>query len=178
MHQAETGFGLHLLFDDSFNEQIHRAWDALEHVGIATPSSAPHGRAVPHLALTVVELPPDDAALKRLDRLRSPLAKGVVFSHFGLLPTADGFELFIGTVLDRALVSAHGEMMQVLKFDRHSPDYALGMWTPRCTLAERVEASQVSEALEALPDLSLPQHVDVVAVAFVETMTGMAIPVW
>jgi hypothetical protein len=175
---SETGFVVQLRFDGESDARLRGWWSALAAAGLPSFIGYSHERHVPHLALAGIVAPPDDSALRRLARLKSVLPKALSFNYLGA-DTSSPSELFVGLAVDRALLSCHGEVQQVLKLDHQLPGFALGEWVPRCVLSDRLEdADALGRALSVVATDFAPFQATISSGCFFDRETGMEFPIF
>jgi 2'-5' RNA ligase len=144
-----VAYGIGLVFDPQTEAHIRAVWCKLASQGFTTPLSRPG--CLPHVSLILSEtLYVDDLALD-IERLaRSPHRLEVRVSHVGVF-TEPEIVLFYGMTPTARLLRLHADVERIYR--RWSSGIMArsqsGVWVPHCTLAGRVEASRVSEAIAA-----------------------------
>jgi 2'-5' RNA ligase len=149
-------YGIGLVFDPRTEAHIKEVWCQLERQRFTTPLARPG--CVPHVSLILSEtLRVDDLArdLEGLDEFSRGLE--VRFSHIGVF-TEPELVLFYGLTPTHRLLRVHNELARVYR--RWSPAIMArtqpGVWVPHCTLATRVDAGRLSEAMAAAATWTLP----------------------
>jgi 2'-5' RNA ligase len=149
-------YGIGLVFDRHTEAHIREVWGKLASQGFATPLGRPG--CLPHVSLLLSEtLQVDDLACD-LEGLGPSLRHlEVRFSHVGVF-TEPEIVLFYGITPTDRLLRVHADMARIYR--RWSaaiiPRSQSGVWVPHCTLAGRVDAGRLSDAIAAAATLPLP----------------------
>lgn len=156
MHYVEA------VLDDATDAVVRTQWQALSAAGL--PSQADHRSESnrPHVTLTVVEDWPDDPPgdLLAADPLAVPLGAPALFGR-------GRYTLVTQLVVTAPLLDLRTRVTTGLGPPAR-PFYEPGRWVPHVTLAHRLTAVQVSQALSALEALgglggaSIDDHVTLV----------------
>jgi 2'-5' RNA ligase len=161
-------YGIGLVFDHQTAAQITEVWYKLARQGFATPLGRPG--CLPHLSLILSEtLRVDDLArdIEGLGHFMRQLE--VRFSNVGVF-TEPEILLFYGITPTDMLLRLHADVEGLYR--RWSSAITArsqsGVWVPHCTLAGRVDASRLSEAIAAAATLSLPMVANQVQLAIVQ----------
>ena len=141
-------FAVELFFDEESEARIGALWDELRDAGLpALGGSGSDGR--PHISLTGYRDADEDDVRKILVDLA---ANTPVFPlHIASVGTFPGDEgvVFLGPSVSRALLDIHSRTVNALE-SRRIPTaalYAPGRWVPHCSVAIRVDQSQISNAI-------------------------------
>ncbi|TWX40124.1 2'-5' RNA ligase family protein [Frigoribacterium sp. ACAM 257] len=144
MHSIE------LLLDGPADARIRAQWAALSDAGL--PSQADHASSsnAPHVTLLArrsIDGRTDQALAALLDRLLPlPIELGapLVFGR------GRGHVLVRSVVATRALLELHAEVHAIVGGDDDVPHSSPGLWVPHVTLASRLDAESVGQALTAV----------------------------
>jgi 2'-5' RNA ligase len=161
-------YGIGLVFDRQAEAQIREVWHKLASRGFATPLDRPG--CLPHVSLILSETLRVYDLARDLDGLgHSSRRLELRFSHVGVF-TEPEVVLFYGLTPTDRLLRFHADVER--SYRRWSSAIITrsqsGMWVPHCTLAVRVDASRVSEAIAAAAALTLPWVVNAVGLAIVQ----------
>jgi len=137
-----------LLFDDETNAAMRRIWDDLTDAGVRSLASSTSPSNRPHVTLSVAEHMDDavDDALRPLLRMlpfRATIGAPMLFGRgpFTLV------RLLIPSIELLALHAAVHEACQPHMPSGPLPHADPGHWTPHVTLARRVKAERLADAL-------------------------------
>jgi 2'-5' RNA ligase len=161
-------YGIGLAFDQNTEVHIRGVWRKLASLGFATPLGRPG--CIPHVSLILSEaLHVDDLARDIEGLQRSFCQLQVRFSNVGVF-TEPEILLFYGITPTDMLLRLHADVERIYR--RWSSAIIArsqsGVWVPHCTLAGRVEASRLSEAIAAAATLTLPWVANQVRLAIVK----------
>jgi 2'-5' RNA ligase len=139
-----------LLFDDETDAAMRRVWDDLTQVGVRSLASSTSPTNRPHVTLTVAEHMDDavnDALRPLLEKLPLPCTIGAPML-FGRGPFTLVRLLIPSTDLLALQEAVHDVCLP------HMPSGPLphadpGQWTPHVTMARRVRAENLADALSA-----------------------------
>jgi 2'-5' RNA ligase len=151
---------IELTFDPATEATFRAEWAALQEAGVPNLGRHPHASNRPHLTLGAGPgLEPTDALTEVFHRNRqhstAPLPVELRVSGLLLFRAGPGrFVLARPVVITEALLALHREVLQHAPsaVDLTQPD----RWTPHVTLARRLNASQVAEALDVLGEPPAP----------------------
>jgi 2'-5' RNA ligase len=149
-------YGIGLVFDQQAEAQIREVWHKLARQGFATPLGRPG--CLPHVSLILSETLRVDDLAHDLEGLGPSFRQlELRFSHVGLF-TEPETVLFYGLTPTDRLLRLHADVERIYR--RWSSAIIArsqsGVWVPHCTLAGRVDACRVSEAIAAAATLTLP----------------------
>jgi len=149
-------YGIGLVFDPHTEAHIREVWDRLASRGLTTPLVRPG--CLPHVSLLLSEtLQVDDLARDLEARGDCPRSLEARFSHVGVF-TEPALVLFYGLTPTDRLLRLHADVAQI--YGRWSSAITArthaGVWVPHCTLAMRVDATRLAEAIAAAATLPLP----------------------
>jgi 2'-5' RNA ligase len=161
-------YGIGLVFDPHTEAHIKEVWGQLASQGFATPLARPG--CLPHVSLILSETLHVDDLARDLEGLgHSPRRLEVRLSHVGMF-TEPELVLFYGLTPTDQLLRVHADVAQIYRrwssaiTARTQP----GVWVPHCTLATRVDASRLSDAIAAAATLTLPWVATQVRLAMVQ----------
>jgi 2'-5' RNA ligase len=160
-------YGIGLVFDRQAEARIREVWHELARQGFATPLGRPG--CLPHVSLILSETLRVDDLARDIEGLGlSPRQLGVRFSYVGVF-TEPETVLFYGLTPTDGLLRLHADVERAYR--RWSSALMVrtqsGVWVPHCTLAGRVDAGRVSEAIAAAATLTLPWEANEVRLAIV-----------
>ena len=161
-------YGIGLVFDPQTEATIRAVWCKLASQGFATPLGRPG--CLPHVSLILSEtLHVDDLARDLKGLGHSFLQLEVRFSHVGVF-TEPEIVLFYGMTPTDRLLRLHADAERIYRrwSSGITPRTQSGVWVPHCTLAGRVEASRLSEAIAAAAVPTLPWVANEVRLAIVQ----------
>ena len=161
-------YGIGLVFDPQTEAHIREVWCRLARQGFATPLARPG--CLPHVSLILSETLHVDDLARDLEGLgHSPRRLEVRVSHLGVF-TEPEIVLFYGMTPTARLLRLHADVARIYR--RWSSAITArthsGVWVPHCTLATRVEASRLSEAIAAAARPTLPWLATQVRLAIVQ----------
>jgi 2'-5' RNA ligase len=161
-------YGIGLVFDHQAEAQIREVWHELARLGFATPLGRPG--CLPHVSLILSETLQVEELARDVEALGLSLCSlEVRFSYVGLF-TEPETVLFYGLTPTDGLLRLHADMERTYR--RWSSAIMArtqsGVWVPHCTLAGRVDAGRVSEAIAAAATLTLPWEANGVRLAIVQ----------
>jgi 2'-5' RNA ligase len=150
--RAEMVHSVELLFDDETDAAMRRIWDGLTEAGVRSLASSTSPSNRPHVTMSVAEHMDDGVD----DALR-PLLSALPFSCTIGAPMVFGRGPF---TLVRLLIPS--SRLLALQADVHAacvpfmspgplPHAEPGHWTPHVTLARRVKAEKLGDALSLKP---------------------------
>jgi 2'-5' RNA ligase len=161
-------YGIGLVFDPHTEAHIKEVWGQLASQGFATPLARPG--CLPHVSLILSETLHVDDLARDLEGLgHSPRRLEVRLSHVGMF-TEPELVLFYGLTPTDQLLRVHADVARIYRrwssaiTARTQP----GVWVPHCTLATRVDASRLSDAIAAAATLTLPWVATQVQLAMVQ----------
>jgi 2'-5' RNA ligase len=149
-------YGIGLVFDHHTEAYIREVWGKLASQGFATPLGQPG--CLPHVSLILSETLRVDDLARDLEGLGLSLRQlEVRFSRVGVF-TEPEVVLFYGMTPTDGLLRLHADVERI--YGRWSaaiiPRSQSGVWVPHCTLAGRVDAGRLSDAIAAAATLTLP----------------------
>jgi 2'-5' RNA ligase len=157
-----------LVFDLQTEAHIRTVWGRLASQGLTTPLARPG--CLPHVSLILSETLHVDDLARDLEGLgHSPRRLEVRVSHVGVF-TEPELVLFYGLTPTDQLLRVHADVARIYRrwssaiTARTQP----GVWVPHCTLATRVDASRLSDAIAAAATLTLPWVATQVRLAMVQ----------
>jgi hypothetical protein len=161
-------YGIGLVFDHQTEAYIREVWCRLATQGFTTPLARPG--CLPHVSLTLSETLSVDDLVRDIEGLgHFPRRLEVRFSHVGVY-TEPEIVLFYGITPTDMLLRLHADVERIYRrwssviSARSQP----GVWVPHCTLAGRVDASRLSEAIAAAATPTLPWVANQVRLAIVQ----------
>lgn len=167
---------LELFFDDEADRQVHDRWDELEAVDVPSLASRSHGRHRPHVSLTVASgiSPATEQSLTEL--LEDIRGLELCLGSLAVFPGEAGV-VYLAAVPTKALIRAHARVAQHLAEQGVEPKehYAVGSWTPHCTLAQDLSDDEVARAIRCLAGRE-PVRTKVEAAGLVEITSGEVTP--
>jgi 2'-5' RNA ligase superfamily len=165
-------YGIGLVFDPHTEAHIRAVWGRLASYGFTTPLARPG--CLPHVSLILSETLQVDDLARDLEGLRlSPGRLEVRFSHVGVF-TEPEIMLFYGLTPTDRLLRVHAEVARIYRrwsaaiSERTQP----GVWVPHGTLATRLDAGRLSDAIAAAATLTLPWVATQVRLAIVRFDQG------
>jgi 2'-5' RNA ligase len=163
-----VAYGIGLVFDPRTEAQIRAVWCKLASQGFTTPLGRPG--CLPHVSLILSEtLRVDDLARDIEGLAQSPHRLEVRVSHVGVF-TEPEIVLFYGMTPTARLLRLHADVERIYR--RWSSGIMArsqsGAWVPHCTLAGRVDAGRLSEAIAAAATPTLPWVANEVRLAIVQ----------
>jgi 2'-5' RNA ligase len=165
-------YGIGLVFDPQTEACIRAVWGRLASQGFATPLARPG--CLPHVSLVLSETLRVEGLARDLEGLGGSSHRlEVRFSTVGVF-TEPELVLFYGLTPTDGLLRVHADVERLYR--RWSSAMITrtqsGVWVPHCTLATRVDASRVSDAIAAAATLNLPWVVTRVRLAMVRFDQG------
>ena len=149
-------YGVGLVFDPETEARIRAVWGQLARQGFTTPLARPG--CLPHVSLILSETLRVDDLARDLEGLGDAARRlEVRFSTVGVF-TEPELVLFYGMTPTDSLLRVHADVERIYR-RRSSVITARtqsGVWVPHCTLATRVDASQLPDAITAAATLALP----------------------
>jgi 2'-5' RNA ligase len=165
-------YGVGLVFDAHTEAHIRAVWGRLASQGLTTPLARPG--CLPHVSLILSETLWVEDLARDLEGLGDfPRRLDVRFSHVGVF-TEPELVLFYGVTPTARLLRAHADVARIYRrwssaiTARTEP----GVWLPHCTLATRVDAGRLSDAIAAAATLALPWVATQVRLAIVQFDPG------
>jgi 2'-5' RNA ligase len=163
-----VAYGIGLVFDPQTEARIRAVWCKLASQGFTTPLGRPG--CLPHVSLVLSETLHVDDLARDIEGLEySPHRLEVRVSHVGVF-TEPEIVLFYGMTPTARLLRLHADVERIYR--RWSSGIMArsrsGVWVPHCTLAGRVEAGRMSEAIAAAATLPLPWVANEVRLAIVQ----------
>jgi 2'-5' RNA ligase len=160
-------YGIGLVFDPQTEAHIRDVWDRLASQGFTTPLARPG--CLPHVSLLLSETLRVGDLAHDLDGLGDSCRRlEVCFSTVGMF-TEPELVLFYGLTPTDRLLRLHADVERLYR--RWSSAIVTrtqaGVWVPHCTLATRVDAGRISEAIATAATLTLPQVATQVRLAIV-----------
>lgn len=149
-------FAVELYFDHSTEVSIRGAWTAIDEAGIS--DSMPKGGYRPHVSLGVCNHLESKAFEKELSTFAESITPfRLSLSNIGIFPTSEGV-IFLGVTVTDQLLNIHRRFHKIFK--KHAQEkreyYAVGRWTPHCTLAFGLSEEQIVEAITICRQITLP----------------------
>jgi 2'-5' RNA ligase len=163
-----VAYGIGLVFDPQTEARIRAVWCKLASQGFTTPLGRPG--CLPHVSLVLSETLHVDDLARDIEGLgHSQHRLEVRVSHVGVF-TEPEIVLFYGMTPTARLLRLHADVERIYR--RWSSGIMArsrsGVWVPHCTLAGRVEAGRMSEAIAAAATLPLPWVANEVRLAIVQ----------
>jgi 2'-5' RNA ligase superfamily len=165
-------YGIGLVFDPHTKAHIREVWGRLASQGLTTPLARPGG--LPHVSLILSETLQIDDLARDLEGLRhSPHRLKVRVSHVGVF-TEPELVLFYGLTPTERLLRVHADVARIYRrwsaaiIERTQSR----VWVPHGTLATRLDAGRLSDAIAAAATLTLPWVATRVRLAIVEFDQG------
>jgi 2'-5' RNA ligase len=163
-----VAYGIGLVFDPQTEAHIRAVWCKLASQGFTTPLGRPG--CLPHVSLVLSETLQVDDLARDIEGLGySHHRLEVRVSHVGVF-TEPEIVLFYGITPTARLLRLHADVERIYR--RWSSGIMArsqsGVWVPHCTLAGRVEAGRMSEAIAAAATLPLPWVANEVRLAIVQ----------
>ena len=161
-------FVVELYFDPSTEEGILRAWKAIDETGIN--SAMLKGGYRPHVSLGVC----NQLEVNSLTQELSTFAASVTpfrlsFPNIGIFSTSEGV-VFLGVTVTGQLLNVHARFHKIFK--KHAQEqreyYAVGKWTPHCTLAFGLSEYEIAETVKICRQIALPNSTEVKEISVVE----------
>jgi 2'-5' RNA ligase len=149
-------YGIGLIFDQRTESHIREVWDRLAGQGLATPLR--RAGCLPHVSLILSERLQVDALVRDLEALRPDVPRvELCLSHVGVF-TEPEIVLFYGVAPTEPLLRLRADVERIYRRWGAAilPHMHSGLWVPHCTLAERVAAGRLSDAIAAAATLGLP----------------------
>ncbi len=161
-------YGIGLVFDPHTEAHIRAVWGQLASQGFTTPLARPG--CLPHVSLILSETLHVDDLARDLEGLGHPPHRlEIRVSHVGVF-TEPELVLFYGLTPTDQLLRVHAAVARICR--RWSSTITArtqpGVWVPHCTLATRVDASRLSDAIAAAATLTLPWVATQVRLALVQ----------
>ena len=153
-----------LLFDDGTDAAMRHIWDGLTEAGVRSLASSPSPSNRPHVTLSVadhMDAAVDDALQSVVRRLPFPCTIGAPML-FGTGP----FTLVRLLIPSAELLELHAAVHEVCLPHMSPgplPHANPGHWTPHVTMARRVKADKLADAL-SVPRLSRDRRATAVAI--------------
>jgi 2'-5' RNA ligase len=149
-------YGIGLVFDPHTEAHIREVWRQLASRGFTTPLARPG--CLPHASLVLSETLRVDDLARDLEELGDfPRRLEVRLSHVGVF-TEPELMLFYGLTPTDRLLRLHADVARIYR--RWSSTITVrtqpGVWVPHCTLATRMDATRLSDAIATAATLSLP----------------------
>ena len=149
-------FVVELYFDPSTETSIREAWEAIDEVGIS--DSMPKGGYRPHVSLGVCDHLETDSLAQELTTFAASITPfQLSFPNIGIFSTSEGV-VFLGVTVTEQLLNIHTRFHQIFKkyAQEQREYYAVGRWTPHCTLAFGLSEEQIVEAVTICRQITLP----------------------
>jgi 2'-5' RNA ligase superfamily len=160
--------GIGLVFDQQTEAHIREVWCKLASQGFATPLA--RLGCLPHVSRTLSEMLQVEDLARDIEVFgHSPLGLEVRFSTVGVF-TKPEIVLFYGLTPTDRLLRLHADVERIYRrwSSALSARSQSGMWVPHCTLAGRLDAGRLSEAIAAAAALPLPWVANQVRLAIVQ----------
>jgi hypothetical protein len=163
-----------LLFDRRSERAVRALWDRIEQLGVASLRSHTHGHHVPHVSYAVLRSWDFAAVKAAMVCISAGPPVELSFDGVGLFRRGRTW-LLAGVSAD--IVARQQRVVDVVtatgaELHKH---YIPGMWLPHCSLAPRVQLTQLPEVASAVFDvLPLPATLD--RAALVNSATGEVYP--
>lgn len=157
---------IELLLDDETDAAVRASWAALAEAGLPSLASHTGDSNRPHVTVAVTE----GAGFERADAGLRAVFEGWDLADVGLAAIIGAPVLFGGhkgrwvlarqIVLSRPLLTLHAAVHRTLQL--HAPDVPIvaltapDAWTPHLTLAHRIDAARLGEALGAVDADPIP----------------------
>lgn len=148
-------FSVEMLPDDDIDAAVRGDWQRLIVAGLPSAGRHPSETNRPHVTVAVRDDLPDDA-VSRLTALGTELPAACRLGGAVVFPARDRFVLARPIVMTAALMRFHAEVVGLI--GAPPEDYAVtaqDRWTPHVTLARRMTAEQVGQALAVVGAASL-----------------------
>jgi hypothetical protein len=159
-----------MLFDDAATARVLELWARLDTAGIASMSTASHGRHRPHATLLNATTLSGSTAL--VETLQALVGADLFFDSLAIFPGPTSV-LFLAACVTPPLLSTHSAVHELVSTDQTEPwpRYRPGSWVPHCTLAGGLNAQAVSKAFELLHPFRAI-HAIIAEICAVDTETG------
>lgn len=148
-------FSVEMLPDDDVDTAVRGDWQRLIDAGLPSARRHPSETNRPHVTLAVRDVLPEDA-VARLTALGEELPPVCRLGGAVVFPARDRFVLARPIVMTAALLRFHADVVDLI--GAPPEDYAVtaqDRWTPHVTLARRMTAEQVGQALAVVGAASL-----------------------
>jgi 2'-5' RNA ligase len=171
---ARMTFALEMFFDPAADTAVRQTWTQLEQAGISSLVTTSHRRHHPHITLAVAEQLAISSST--LDAIRELPGTELTLSMLGVFPGEQAV-LFLGATATAGLLSAHAAIHATIEqaSDGMWELYRPGQWVPHCTLAMRLNASELRTAITRLHPCSAI-HARIAHINLVEVETGQITP--
>jgi hypothetical protein len=149
-------YGIGLVFDSHTEAHIRKVWGHLMRHGFTTPLI--RLGCLPHVSLLLSETLQVDDLVRDLKELGDlPRRLEAHFSYIGVF-TEPELVLFYGLTPTDRLLRLHANMARIYRqwSSAITARTQSGVWVPHCTLAMRVDARRLSEAIAAATTQTLP----------------------
>lgn len=161
-------FVVELYFDTSTEERICDAWKAIDAAGIS--DSMPKGGYRPHVSLGVCDHLETNPLAQELSTFAASVAPfRLSFPNIGIFSTSEGV-VFLGVTVTEQLLNVHARFHEIFrKYALEQREYyAIGKWTPHCTLAFGLSELEIREAVKICRQIVLPTSTEVKEIGVVE----------
>ena len=161
-------FVVELYFDSSTEEDIHKAWKVIDEAGIN--SAMLKGGYRPHVSLGVCDQLEVNSLAQELSIFAASVAPlRLSFPNIGIFSTSEGV-VFLGVTVTEQLLDLHARFHKIFK--KHAQEqrdyYAIGKWTPHCTLAFGLSEHEIAETVKICRRIDLPTSTEVKEIGVVE----------
>ncbi len=161
-------FVVELYFDPATEANIRDAWKTLDEAGIS--DSMPKGGYRPHVSLGVCDRLETSSFAQELSTFAASVtAFSLSFPNIGIFSTSEGV-VFLGVTVTEQLLNVHVKFHEIFKKHGHEQReyYAVGKWTPHCTLAFGLSEQEIAEAVKICRQINLPISTEVNEIGMVK----------
>lgn len=152
-------YAVELYFDPEADARVRRIWSAIADAGLPQPML--NDVFSPHVTLGVcdqLDLSTFARPLQEFCATTTPLP--MALDHIGIFNTTEGVIFFAPTVTQALLelhIKFHDLFAQFAQYASNRWRYYLpGVWAPHCTLAFKLDANQLGQALRIAMQVQLP----------------------
>ena len=161
-------FVVELYFDPSTEGHIRDAWKAIDEANIN--SAMLKGGYRPHVSLGVCDQLEVNSLAQELSTFAASVAPfRLSFPNIGIFSTSEGV-VFLGVTVTGQLLNVHRRFHKIFK--KHAQEqreyYAVGKWTPHCTLAFGLSEHEIAETVKICRQIALPVSTEVTEIGLVE----------
>ena len=161
-------FAVELYFDPSTEACIRGAWKAIDEAGIN--SAMLKGGYRPHVSLGVCNHIELNAFAQELSTFAASVAPfRLSFPNIDIFSTSESV-VFLGVTVTEQLLNVHARFHEIFK--KHAQEqreyYAVGRWTPHCTLAFGLSEQEIAEVVKICRQFALPLSTEVREIGVVE----------
>ena len=166
---ALVAFAVSVFFDERTDTIVRQAWTRMTETGISCLLS--DGPYRPHLTLAIYAELDVDAFTPALAALaRSQEAFAIALSYPGVF-TGEEIAVFFAATVSQTLLALHLRVHRLLAQcgTGPSPYYLPDRWNPHCSVARRIEAGLIPQAVTNCLDAPLPLRGLIESVGIIQT---------